>query len=78
AVRLLGEATGAVSTELSGILSVLGDRPLSALGLGWLFTYVLTNGSVVAALGVTLTGVGPEDPTLTVALVSGSRLGAAA
>lgn len=78
AIRLLGEATGAASDELAGILSVLDDRPLSAVGVGWLFTYVLANGSVVAALGVTLTGVGAGDPMLTVALVSGSRLGAAA
>lgn len=78
AIRLLGEATGAVSDEWARVLSALDDRPLSALGLGWISTYILTNGSVVAALGVTLTGVRSGDPTLTVALVSGSRLGAAA
>lgn len=77
-VRLLGEATGAISGDLTGILSALHDHPVSALGLGWLVTYVLTNGSVVAALGVALSGVGPGESTLTLALVAGSRLGAAA
>ncbi|MFW6199552.1 MAG: hypothetical protein ACOC8K_03170 [Gemmatimonadota bacterium] len=78
AIRLLGEVSGAVSEDLAAVLSALDDRPLSALGLGWLSTYLLTNGSVVAALGVTLTGESSGDPTLTFALVSGSRLGAAA
>ena len=77
-IRLLGEASGAVSDELAVVLSALDDRPLSALGIGWLSTYLLTNGSVVAALGVTLAGMRSGDPTLAVALVSGSRLGAAA
>lgn len=77
-IRLLGEATGFAFRHLAPMSSPLLREPVAALGVGWLATYVLTNGSVVAALGVTLTGVGGVDPTLTIGLVSGSRLGGAA
>lgn len=54
AVRLLATATGELSPWLAGHLPDLLGGPRSTLAVGWLATYVLLNGSVVAALAVTL------------------------
>lgn len=78
AVRLLGVATRALSPFLTDHLPTLVGGPVAALGLGWLATYVLLNGSVVAALGLSLyaSGVLPLEHAFLV--LAGSRLGASA
>ena len=78
AVRLLGAATHALSPFLTVHLPSLVGGPIAAVGLGWLATYVLLNGSVVAALGLSLyaSGVLPLEHAFLV--LAGSRLGASA
>lgn len=77
AVQLLGTATEAAAPLLERVLRpvVVGDA--SALGLGWLAAYGLTNGSVVAALSVSLLGADVVTTSEGFLLVSGSRLGGA-
>jgi len=55
---------------------VTGDR--SALGISWLATYLLANGSLVAALSLSLFTAGLVPPSQLFLMVIGSRLGAAA
>jgi len=78
ALRLIGSATEAASVGVARFLDRYVHDALSAVGAGWLLTYGLTNGSVVAALGVTLGAAGVVDPVRTLMIVAGSRLGAAA
>ncbi len=53
-VRLLGSITDTLSPVIREILEniILGD--LSILGFSWIISYLLGNGSVVAALGISL------------------------
>jgi sodium-dependent phosphate cotransporter len=76
-VRLLGTATDAAAPGLAGPMGriVVGDS--SALGLGWLGAYALANGSVVAALALSLFGSGLLSASQLFVLIAGSRLGAA-
>jgi sodium-dependent phosphate cotransporter len=78
AVQLLGTATDAAAPVLERLLRrvVVGDA--SALGLGWLGAYALANGSVVAALGLTLFSAGLVSVPQLFLLVVGTRLGGAA
>ncbi|MDQ2054541.1 sodium:phosphate symporter [Halobellus sp. H-GB7] len=78
AVQLLGTATEAAAVPLRQFFAhhVSGDA--QALGVSWLATYVLTNGSIVAALSVSLFGNGIVTDAQLFLMVAGSRLGAAA
>jgi sodium-dependent phosphate cotransporter len=78
AVQLLGTATDAAAPTLRRLLRrvVVGDAP--ALGLGWLGAYALANGSVVAAVGLSLFATGALTTTQLFLVVAGSRLGGAA
>jgi len=78
AVRLLGTATEAAAPVLERLFRryVAGDA--RALGLSWTATYALTNGSVVAALAVSLFETGVVSGSQLFLMVAGSRLGAAA
>ena len=78
AIRLLGGATDALSPVLRGILRevVVGDVP--ALGVSWLASYVLANGSVVAALALSLFDADLIVTSQLYLMIVGSRLGAAA
>lgn len=78
AVRLLGTSTDALSPLLERHLPGVLGGPLSALGLGWLATYLLLNGSVVAALGLSLYASGLLTLDQAFLVVAGSRLGASA
>lgn len=78
AIRLLGTATEAASPVLRDVFATLVRSDHAALGAGWLATYLVTNGSVVAALAVTLFAAGIVTFTQLFMLVAGSRLGAAA
>lgn len=78
AVQLLGTATETLAPVLRDVLRriVVGDVP--ALGVAWLSSYVLGNGSVVAALALSLFAAGLLTPSQLFLMVAGSRLGAAA
>jgi len=78
AAQLLGTATEAAAVPLRQFFAhhVSGDA--QALGVSWLATYVLTNGSIVAALSVSLFGNGIVTDAQLFLMVAGSRLGAAA
>ncbi|AZH24811.1 sodium:phosphate symporter [Haloplanus aerogenes] len=78
AVRLLGTATDAAAPLIERVFVriVVGDA--AALGLGWLGAYVLANGSVIAAVAVSLFTADIVSPPQLFLLVAGSRLGAAA
>lgn len=77
-VQLLGTATEAAAVPLGRFFDryVAGD--VRALGVSWVATYALTNGSVVAALAVSLFDAGVVTATQLYLMVAGSRLGAAA
>lgn len=78
AVQLLGTATDAAAPVLERVFRrvVVGDA--TALGISWLATYVLTNGSVVAALSVSLFDAGVVSTGQLFVMVAGSRLGGSA
>jgi len=78
AVQLLGAATTAAAPTLRDVFAtyVVGDA--RALGLGWLATYLLTNGSVVAAVSVSLYDAGLTSASQLFMLLAGTRLGGAA
>jgi sodium-dependent phosphate cotransporter len=78
AVQLLGAATEASAPVLGRVLRrvVVGDA--SALGFGWLGAYLLANGSVVAALALSLFDAGIVSVPQLYLMIAGSRLGAAA
>jgi sodium-dependent phosphate cotransporter len=78
AVQLLGTATDAAAPALRAFFRrfVVGDA--GAIGLSWLGSYVLANGSVVAALALSLFTADVIAPTQLFVMVAGSRLGGAA
>jgi sodium-dependent phosphate cotransporter len=78
AVQLLGTAAELAAPLLERLFFrvVVGD--LSALGLSWVGAYVLGNGSIVAALAVSLFAVEIVSAHQLFLLISGSRLGGAA
>jgi sodium-dependent phosphate cotransporter len=78
AIRLLGSATDALTPLLRRTLErvVVNDR--SALGLSWLATYLLANGSLVAALSLSLFTADLVSTSQLFLMIVGSRLGAAA
>lgn len=77
-ITLLGAATEALSPALERLLApvVVGDP--SALGVAWLASYVLGNGSVVATLALSLFVNDLLGPSQLFLMVAGSRLGSAA
>lgn len=78
AIRLLGSAVETLSPLLRRVLNqiIVGDR--SALGVSWFASYVLANGSVVAALSVSLFYSDLIVRSQLFLMVIGSRLGGAA
>lgn len=78
AIRLLGTATDALTPFLRRTVERVVVGNWSALGLGWLATYLLANGSLVAALSLSLFRAGLVSESQLFLLVVGSRLGAAA
>jgi len=77
-VKLLGTATDATTPILRLIFRqvVVGDS--SSLGISWLATYVVTNGSVVAALSLSLFESGVVSAEQLFMMIAGSRLGGSA
>ena len=76
AVRLLGAATATAAPAVAPLLRSASHA--NALGLGWLAAYALANGSVVAAVGLSLFAAGALGAGQLFFVVAGSRLGAAA
>ncbi|MFB6201663.1 MAG: hypothetical protein ABEI98_06600 [Halorhabdus sp.] len=68
---------GALAPELRPILSRVVHGSASALGSSWMSAYVLLNGSVVAAVALSLFDAQLVTATQLFLLVVGSRLGAA-
>lgn len=77
-VRLLGTATGAAAPALGIVFNRFVSGHPSALGIGWLAAYGVMNGSVVAAVAVSLFASAVVTPVELFLLVAGSRLGSAA
>ena len=77
AVRLLGTATATAAPMFEDIFRQVVRGDGGALGLSWLTTYLLANGSVVAALSLTLFAAGVVTLSELFLMVAGSRLGAA-
>lgn len=77
AVRLLATSVGELSPWLAEHLPDFLQGPASTLAAGWLATYVLMNGSVIAALALTLFVAGVVTLPQLYLLIVGSRLGAA-
>jgi sodium-dependent phosphate cotransporter len=78
AVQLLGAATQASAPVLRAVFVRTGVGDVGALALGWLGTYAISNGSVVAAVAVSLQVADVLSPTATFLAVGGTRLGGAA
>lgn len=78
AVQLLGAATEAAAPLLRRVMVTVVVDDISALGLGWSGAYVVANGSVVAALALSLFKAELLSSTQLFLMVTGSRLGAAA
>jgi sodium-dependent phosphate cotransporter len=76
AVRLLGTATSALAPALGRVLGRVLVSDVPALGLGWLAAAGLGNGTVVAAVSLSLHAVGLVDFPQLFLLIVGSRLGA--
>ncbi|MFC3958982.1 sodium:phosphate symporter [Halovivax cerinus] len=78
AIRLLGGATNALTPSLEGVLDRVIVDGRSALGLSWIASYVVANGSIVAAVSLTLFESALVEPTQLFLMIVGSRLGGAA
>ncbi len=76
AVQLLSEAMRALSPAVRPLLH-RRTSALSLVGVSWLLAYVLLNGSVVAAIALSLFSAELIDVLDLFLLVAGSRLGAA-
>ncbi|MBX0296119.1 sodium:phosphate symporter [Haloarcula nitratireducens] len=78
AVQLLGASTAAAAAPLERFFRRYVTGSGQALGASWLATYVLTNGSVVAALSISLFKTGILTASQLFLMLAGSRLGGAA
>ncbi|MFB6082435.1 MAG: sodium:phosphate symporter [Halanaeroarchaeum sp.] len=78
AVQLMGAGMRDLAPALGPWLRRSLDPDAAALGAGWLVAYGMLNGSVVAAVAVTLFDAGLVSVRELFLLVVGSRLGAAA
>lgn len=74
ALELLKKGAAALGPFVTDVLHV--NSPLSAVGFGWLFAYVVLSGSPVAAISLTFYAAGVLDALQAYAMIAGSRLGA--
>jgi len=77
AVHLLKSTVTALTPTLRSVLPRLIHDDLSALGSSWLAAYLLLNGSVVAAVALSLFHASLVTAPQLVLMIFGSRLGAA-
>jgi sodium-dependent phosphate cotransporter len=78
AVQLLGTATDAAAPVLERMFDDIVDSDPATLGLSWFGAYVLGNGSVIAALALSLFTADILTAQQLFLAIAGSRLGAAA
>jgi sodium-dependent phosphate cotransporter len=78
AIQLLGASTDALRPVLRRILRRVAASDISALGLSWVASYVLANGSIVAALSLSLFRADLVVTSQLFLMIVGSRLGGAA
>jgi len=76
-IQLLSAATGRLSSTLRLVLDAIVDENFPALGISWMTTYGLLNGSAVAAVALSLFTVEIISASQLFLMVVGSRLGAA-
>lgn len=76
AILLLGASLELVRGEAQGLLQRTIDSPASALGAGWLVSYLVLSATFVADLAVALLHVGLLTPVQAFLGIVGSRLGA--
>lgn len=74
AITLMKEGARGLAPFVRDTLRV--DNPVSSLGFGWLFSYLVMSGSPVAAAALTFFDAGVVDELSTFAMITGSRLGA--
>ncbi len=74
ALELLKSAARDLGGFLTQTLNV--DAPISALGFGWVFAYVVLSGSPVAAVALTFYAANVIDALSTFTMIAGSRFGA--
>ncbi|OGO33793.1 MAG: hypothetical protein A2W35_12620 [Chloroflexi bacterium RBG_16_57_11] len=74
AISLMKEGASGLSSLVQNVLHV--TNPISALGFGWLFAYVMMSGSPVAAAALAFFNAGVLDQLSAFAMITGSRLGA--
>lgn len=77
AVQLLSAAMQTLSPLVQPLLRELGAQSRTALGIGWLTAYAMLNGSIVAAVALSLFSAELIGISQLFSLVAGSRLGAA-
>jgi Na+/phosphate symporter len=74
AITLMKEGARGLAPFVRDTLRV--DSPVSSLGFGWLFSYLVMSGSPVAAAALTFFDAGVLDELSTFTMITGSRLGA--
>ena len=74
AISLMKEGASGLTSLVQNVLHV--TNPISALGFGWLFAYVMMSGSPVAAAALAFFNAGVIDQLSAFAMITGSRLGA--
>lgn len=77
AIQLLSAAMQTLSPLVRPLLRNVGTQGRTTLGIGWLTAYVMMNGSIVAAVALTLFSAELIGISQLFSLVAGSRLGAA-
>jgi sodium-dependent phosphate cotransporter len=77
ALQVMSRSTQALVPVIRGVMEMLVTGPLSAMGSGWLFSYIFLNGASVAALAMALFSSGLLTELGAFMAVSGSRVGAA-
>ncbi|MFB6115063.1 MAG: sodium:phosphate symporter, partial [Candidatus Nanohalobium sp.] len=76
-LQLLGKSTSALSPVIEQYLKIFIRSSSSALGSGWIASYLLMSGSPVASMGLAFLKTGLIEPAQYFMVASGSRLGAA-
>ncbi len=76
-LQVMSRSTQPLVPVLEGLMRSLVGGPLSALGSGWLFSYLFLNGSSVAALSLALLSSGLLSMVEAFMAIAGSRIGAA-
>lgn len=77
AVQLLSGATTALAPQIEATIRTVVTTGTAALGVSWLASYVLLNGSVVAAIAISLFASDLVTAPQLFLMVAGSRLGSA-